>query len=145
MDECEGVNSSYYGAPVCTTADNDCLSKPRLPSWYEETSIGPNDRCRRRVPATGLTKHEMCGEGGSKFVYAVEGSEEQCGYEELVFDRTIMTNTLIEEYHLICDRLEGKVLILYPEINVQVWAEDNIQLYIHVRPAVWFLHIWLGI
>lgn len=104
VDECEGVNSSYYGASTCTTDNNDCLSKQRLPSWYKESSIVPNDRCRRREAATGLTKHEMCGEDGTKFVDAEEGVEEQCGYEELVFDRTIMTNTLIEEYHLVCDR-----------------------------------------
>ena len=102
--ECEGVNGSYHGAQSCDTNDDDCLSKPQLPSWYKETSIGPNDRCRRRVPTPGLSKQQVCGVGGTQFVEAVDGVEEQCGYDELVFDRTIMTDTLIEEYHLICGR-----------------------------------------
>ena len=56
------------------------------------------------MPTPGLAKEEVCGAGGTKFVDAVDGSEEQCGYDELVFDRTIMTDTLIEEYELICGR-----------------------------------------
>eukprot|EP00090_Calanus_glacialis_P039501 TRINITY_DN68771_c0_g1_i1.p1 TRINITY_DN68771_c0_g1~~TRINITY_DN68771_c0_g1_i1.p1 ORF type:complete len:611 (-),score=103.55 TRINITY_DN68771_c0_g1_i1:27-1859(-) len=104
VPECEGSNASYYGAPSCDSRDQDCQPTPRLPEWYGVSSIGPNDRCRRRVPTPGLAKEEVCGAGGTKFVDAVDGSEEQCGYDELVFDRTIMTDTLIEEYELICGR-----------------------------------------
>jgi len=104
VPECEGSNASYYGGESCETGENGCLPQHHLPSWYEIKSILPNDRCRRRVPNPGFSKEEACGVGGTKFIDAVDGVEEQCSYDELVFDRTIMANTLIEEYELICDR-----------------------------------------
>jgi len=102
VPQCEGSNASYYGAPSCDISDPDCDSQPQLPAWFDVSSIGPNDRCRKRVPTPGLDKEKACGAGGTKFVDAVDGLEEQCDYDELVFDRTIMTHTLIEEYQLLC-------------------------------------------
>ena len=104
VPQCEGSNASYYGAPSCDISDPDCDSQPQLPAWFDVSSIGPNDRCRKRVPTPGLDKEKACGAGGTKFVDAVDGLEEQCDYDELVFDRTIMTHTLIEEYQLLCGR-----------------------------------------
>ena len=43
---------------------------------------------------------EACNEGGTQ----LDSSEEECGYDELVFDRTVMAHTLIEEYQLLCGR-----------------------------------------
>jgi len=100
VPECEGINASYYGPPSCDISNPDCDSSPRLPAWYGVGTISQNDRCRRRVPVPGLGKEEACSESGTQ----LDSSEEECGYDELVFDRTVMTHTLIEEYQLLCGR-----------------------------------------
>ena len=42
-----------------------------------------------------------CEEGEA---YFSEGDTTMCGYEDLVFDRSVMRTSLIEEYQLLCGR-----------------------------------------
>ena len=70
----------------------------KLPTWYRNNTIGINDRCK--VPAV-TESGGVCEEGGAAFT---DDDGAMCGYEDLVFDRSIMRSTLIEEYQLLCGR-----------------------------------------
>jgi len=95
VPHCETINSTYY-------AKGDYDGGPRLPDWFDrEDRIAPADRCRRRVPVENGDNY--CGVGGTRFV-PDEEENSQCSVEDLVFDRTIMKTTLIEDYQLICGR-----------------------------------------
>ena len=48
----------------------------------------------------------VCEEGGAAFT---DDDGATCGVEDLVFDRSIMRSTLIEEYQLLCGRLVQSV------------------------------------
>merc|ERR1719431_1630426 len=66
----------------------------KLPSWYRNETIDLKDRCR--VPDVGKSEG-VCEEGGTAFM-----GDRTCGVEDLVFDRSIMRSTLIEEFQLLC-------------------------------------------
>merc|ERR1719431_1478914 len=66
----------------------------KLPSWYRNETIDLKDRCR--VPDVGKSEG-VCEEGGFAFM-----GDKSCGVEDLVFDRSIMRSTLIEEFQLLC-------------------------------------------
>ena len=69
-----------------------------LPPWYRNSTIGINDRCR--VPIV-KEMGGVCEEGGTSFSYDDVVS---CDTDDLVIDRSIMRNTLIEEFQLLCGR-----------------------------------------
>ena len=69
-----------------------------LPAWYRNKTIGINDRCR--VPIV-KEKGGFCEEGGTFFSYD-DGIA--CDIDDLVFERSIMRNTIIEEFQLLCGR-----------------------------------------
>ena len=72
----------------------------KLPTWYRNDTIGINDRCKvPNVKESG----GVCEEGEAAFT---DDDGAMCGVEDLVFDRSIMRSTLIEEYQLLCGRLE---------------------------------------
>ena len=80
----------YYGQ-----TENERME---LPAWYRNNTIGINDRCR--VPIV-KEKGGVCEEGGTFFSYDDVVS---CDIDDLVIDRSIMRNTLIEEFQLLCGR-----------------------------------------
>ena len=69
-----------------------------LPAWYRNNTIGINDRCR--VPVV-KEMGGVCEEGETFFSY---GDAPSCDIDDLVIDRSIMKNTLIEEFQLLCGR-----------------------------------------
>ena len=70
----------------------------RLPTWYRNETIGISDRCR--VPVV-RESGGVCEEGGTGFT---DDHGETCDVEDLVFDRSVMRSTLIEEFQLLCGR-----------------------------------------
>jgi len=89
---CEDEGSQYYEE----VQSEEGVTVQRLPSWYGNDSIGLNDRCIKPVK-TG----DGCQAGGALFT---DDAGESCEVSELVFDRSLMRNTLIEEFQLLCGR-----------------------------------------
>jgi len=81
--ECEGNSTSY---------SKDGLGSS-LPPWYNVDFLEGAQRCARLTFPGG-----RCEEGQGLL------SDEQCGEEELVFDRSVMRSTLVEDYGLVCTR-----------------------------------------
>eukprot|EP00090_Calanus_glacialis_P003552 TRINITY_DN1261_c0_g1_i5.p1 TRINITY_DN1261_c0_g1~~TRINITY_DN1261_c0_g1_i5.p1 ORF type:complete len:603 (-),score=150.76 TRINITY_DN1261_c0_g1_i5:95-1903(-) len=99
VSPCEaGSSTEYYATPVCDEADGECDQVKKLPTWYRNNTIGINDRCK--VPVV-TESGGVCEEGGAVFT---DDDGAMCGVEDLVFDRSIMRSTLIEEYQLLCGR-----------------------------------------
>jgi len=95
---CDPVNSTeYHGRPDCDTQDATCQGL-KLPSWYRNDTIRPGEKCR--VPIVKEVGG-VCEEGGTAFE---DGGYEECEVEDLVFDRTVMRTTLVEDYNLVCGR-----------------------------------------
>ena len=82
---------------MCAAGGAECEGL-KLPTWYRNDSIGLNERCR--VPVVQQSGG-ACEEGEA---YFSEGDTTMCGYEDLVFDRSVMRTSLIEEYQLLCGR-----------------------------------------
>jgi len=80
--ECDMPNATYH---------DSLQSNQALPSWYPESSIAPTERCRKMTVTSSCANPSQPG-------------EEECEFEDLIFDRTVMTTTLIEEYQLVCGR-----------------------------------------
>ena len=98
VSPCDTVPSAdYYDQTTCDGADTEC-GEMKLPAWYRNETIEINDRCR--VPVV-RESGGVCEEGGTVFTDE-EGAT--CGYEDLVFDRSVMRSTLIEEFQLLCGR-----------------------------------------
>jgi len=98
VSPCETETASdYYTMPVCAAGDAECEGLS-LPAWYRNDSIGINERCK--VPSV-QQNGGACEEGGAYF-----GDDESamCDYDDLVFDRSVMRTSLIEEYQLLCGR-----------------------------------------
>ena len=76
----------------------ECDGGRTLPTWYRNVTIGINDRCK--VPVV-REREGVCEKGGTAFA-DVDGAT--CDYEDLVFERSVMRSTLIEEYQLLCGR-----------------------------------------
>ena len=94
-----GLGPKYrYRVPPCDTqSGGEYFGKTanesmELPAWYRNNSIGINDRCR--VP---IVKEEggVCKEVGTFFSY---DDVVTCDIDGLVIDRSIMMNTIIEEF-----------------------------------------------
>ena len=90
--------------PPCDTQsgaeyfDKTANEGAELPAWYRNNTIAINDRCR--VPIV-KEMGGVCEEGGSFFIY---DDNITCDITDLVIDRSIMRNTLIEEFQLLCGR-----------------------------------------
>jgi len=83
VPECEASNSSTY-----TQAGREGL----LPSWYGVDSLEGAQRCSKLVFPDGKCK----GKGVL--------STEQCSEKDLIYDRSVMKTTLIEDYGLVCEK-----------------------------------------
>eukprot|EP00092_Neocalanus_flemingeri_P041716 GFUD01045437.1.p1 GENE.GFUD01045437.1~~GFUD01045437.1.p1 ORF type:complete len:591 (+),score=155.94 GFUD01045437.1:56-1828(+) len=86
VSPCDTVTSEYYGQTGL------------VPAWYTNETIGMSNRCR--VPVVSGSGGE-CEAGGATWP---EEEGATCDYEDLVFDRSVMRTTLIEEYQLLCGR-----------------------------------------
>ena len=122
VSTCEaGSSTDYYAIPVCDEEDGECGQVKRLPNWYQNSTIGINDRCK--VPVV-TESGGVCEEGGAVFT---DDDGAMCGVEDLVFDRSIMRSTLIEEFQLLCGRLvqivQGvaqKTLFMFVSVSVNL-------------------------
>jgi len=83
VPDCEALNSSTY-----TQAGREGL----LPSWYGVDSLEGAQRCSKLVFPEGKCK----GKGVL--------SSEQCSEKDLIYDRSVMKTTLIEDYGLVCEK-----------------------------------------
>ena len=98
VSPCETVPSAdYYGQTTCDSDHDECAGM-KLPTWYRNDTIDINDRCR--VPVVRESAGD-CEEGGTAFT---DNEGATCDYEDLVFDRSVMRSTLIEEFQLVCGR-----------------------------------------
>lgn len=104
VPECEsGPTISYY-------ADNKNFV---LPSWYKGNKVERENRCRNMQ----VNKEEgFCTAENSSFTWVQPGEEKAtCLVDDLVFDQTLMSSTVVEEFGLVCDqaRLRTGVNITY--------------------------------
>ena len=100
-----GLEPKYRcSVPPCDTQsggeyyDKTANEGMELPVWYMNNTIGINYRCR--VPIV-KEKGGVCEEGGTFFS---DDDVVSCDIDDLVIDRSIMRNTLIEEFQLLCGR-----------------------------------------
>ena len=103
---CEsGHHLGYFAESVCNGSSDKCTEEHRLPAWYGEKVIDRNHRCRNMLVMDGICTQE-------KTTWKEQAEEDfNCGPENLVFDRTLMTSTLIEEFQLVCDRSRFRALV----------------------------------
>jgi len=90
VSQCEATNTTSL-----TYYQNEMSESPTLPGWYN-TSISLADRCK-------LPKVEQEGGGcNAKSAQFMEEGGQFCDWEDLVFDRSIVTSSVVEDYQLIC-------------------------------------------
>ena len=102
VGQCEpGPHQSYFREVVCNSSLDTCGDQPRLPAWYGEEGIKMEDRCREMVVLDSECTVE-------KTMWRRDEENEHlalnCDPENLIFDRSLMSSTLIEEFQLICER-----------------------------------------
>jgi len=95
VSPCDAAASEDY---YVTVQNDEGYQVQKLPTWYRNDTIGINDRCR--VPVA-VNSGGVCEEGGTAFT---DDDGATCSVEDLVFDKSIMRSTLIEEFHLLCGR-----------------------------------------
>ena len=62
----------------------------RLPAWYGGQDIDREARCR--TPILSPDCREITGWAG------------ECQYDQLLFDRSLVISSLVEDFNLVCDR-----------------------------------------
>ena len=104
VPQCEyGPSVTYYKETPCN--QSSCGSGYELPSWYGEKVIAREDRCRNLEVRDGDCR-------GENTTWLENTAEHfNCGPEDLVFDRTLMYSTLIEEFQLVCEKSSSRVIV----------------------------------
>lgn len=85
VPQCESGNITYF--------HNEMAESPSLPSWYNG-SIELADRCK--VPKVNQ------GDGSCTADSASFKDGTECSWDDLVFDQSIVTSSIVQEYQLIC-------------------------------------------
>jgi len=91
VPDCDGDDATYSHGAV----DNE--GAQRLPFFYNISSMELSDRCRKPT-VTSTT----CANNSIYFQEVMDGEEEECAFRELVFDRSVMRSTIVEEFQLVC-------------------------------------------
>jgi len=85
---CEDHDSSYY--------NTDSEGNLKLPNFYVTDSIELKDRCKLPTRSQGGS----CGQNSTLFLST---SNESCGPEDLVFDDSVVTSSLVRDFGFLCN------------------------------------------
>ena len=130
---CESLeSSSYYGKNNCENTTDNCNENPMLPKWYEGKTIDMDTRCRN----LDFSIQNDCFDITNTSAWVVQGGKnelsEQCVPADLVFDRTIMRSTVVEEFGLVCDKAGIRTVVnlmymigLLVGANLFGWISDK--------------------
>ena len=114
---CEtGSQLSYYGETTCNATSEDCEDNLELPSWYGGKTVDRQNRCNNLLVTPEVIVDGVCLAEMNTSAWVQPGDQEEtCRAEDLVFDRTLMISTVVEEFDLVCDRagLRTVVNIMY--------------------------------
>ena len=99
---CAGLKPNYRcRVPDCDLGDSTYShgvlapdGSAGLPSFYNVSSMALGDRCRRPLVSTTTSCENS----------SVTFGEEECAFKDLIFDRSVMRTTIVEEYQLVCGR-----------------------------------------